>query len=147
MPVQLFEGETKLGRKLIADVRAVAAERPDHIYEKPNVGSDIENARTCVYVWNGKPSCLIGQGLWRGGLIDALFADEEMNYEGILHLADSDWWTNIKEYASLSDREVAWLRDAQRVQDAGEPWGAAIVEADTQDHPDRFIFRENSIYN
>lgn len=132
MPEYRFEGETELGCKIIAGVREAAAEQPDRIYERIAVGieGDVRDA-TCVYVWEGQPSCLIGQGLWRAEVIDASFTYQEWNIEGIGELILSEWWT--ARWPELSVREVAWLRWAQQTQDARRAWSVAVTDADEHD--------------
>lgn len=134
MPEYRFEGDTELGMALIAAVREVAAEQPDRKYEKIDVNRahGEGSMHICVYVWQGEPSCLLGQGLWRCDLIDASFVDHAMNYESITHLFESNWWIE-KGYAVLTAREMTWLREAQRAQDIGKTWSVAIVKADEWD--------------
>jgi hypothetical protein len=102
------------GQAVIAEVRRVAAESPDHINDSP-----------CVYVYRAQPKCLIGHGLWAAGLINKNFArplnNEIIDGQDMLsHLAD----------AMLTDDEITWLRMVQIRQDSGQPWGEAVRSTD-----------------
>ena len=109
------------GQKLIAAVRAVAAEQPDLVYTD-----------ACQYVVKDgpgeyRPGCLIGHALWRLGMIDSFwYGDSSRNISQITALT--------KEFR-LDTEEAYWLGVAQDEQDAQEPWGVAVRAAD-----DRFGF-------
>lgn len=109
---------------LIAEVRRVAAERPDYNYREEirKVGFD-----DCVYqLPNGEPGCLIGQGLFPLMEDKNIFSEfpglNEDDVEGL-------------EVAGLIDgteREIAWLSRAQIRQDAGFTWSEAVAVADCE---------------
>ena len=103
--------------ELWAEVQKIAAERPDHVYEPP-YGSD------CVYMHNGEPSCIVGQGFARLGLAPERFDDiEENSVEGIFE----DEWGLFSELVESDDPDaVSCMEVAQARQDAGKPWGEAV---------------------
>lgn len=106
-----------LGQQLISAVRAHAAEKPDHIYKSPY------GHGTCVYVYDGCPSCLIGQALWDLGLIDASFAGTAGNHVPFFSVVDHLGLV-------LDPDERKWLREVQYHQDARHSWGEAVAKAD-----------------
>lgn len=113
-----------IGQRLIAIVRQKAAAAPDFVYNPP-----IEEKGTCVYVHDGKPSCLIGQALWGAGLIDASLEDSAYNTETSSPL--------ISGYLSLIDigiNELTWLRAVQYKQDTRATWADAVAYADSGDN-------------
>lgn len=113
---------SELGQQLIAVVRRKVAEKPDYIYEQP-----VPERDTCLYVHDGKPSCLIGQALWEVGLIgaDLETVDKRHNSDSITVLAQ---FLGIKGY--LDEDELLWLRRVQQQQDDRKPWGRAVAVAD-----------------
>ncbi|UVK63440.1 hypothetical protein SEA_AEGEUS_65 [Mycobacterium phage Aegeus] len=107
-----------IGENLIRLVRKFAAETPDYIYEPPRVLT----AR-CVYVHNGKPSCLIGKALWELGLINSTFETSPKNSIGI-----ADIYMTLG--LALDAGEIKWLTNAQAAQDYKKPWSRAVDHAD-----------------
>lgn len=103
---------SELGQKLIELVREAAEERPDMCM---NGG--------CVYVRNGQPRCLIGQALWKAGLINESF-ESTRNNTLILGAI-----TSSLELA-LDQEELDWLRIAQSAQDTLHIWREAVQFAD-----------------
>lgn len=107
---------SELGQQLISIVRQKAAETPEFVYGAP------DDVRACVYVRDGKPSCLIGQALWGAGVIDCSISRHD-NADVFSVLADR-WRLGIDV------AEVSWLRKVQRRQDDGVAWGSAVAQAD-----------------
>lgn len=101
------------GQATIAAVREVAAEQPDTIW-----------SRYCAYVVDAKPGCLVGQGLWRAGLIDKHFAKRHA-LNGVSIGNDQ-----LQNFLKFDDDETDWLAMAQDYQDMGHPWGKAVAYAD-----------------
>jgi hypothetical protein len=101
------------GRRVIAAVREVAAERPNHVH----VGS-------CLYVFDTKdaPGCLVGHGLWRVGLIDRAWVRKHPTY-------NADAIDHLRIFAMDND-EVHWLRIVQVRQDHHHTWKVAVEWAD-----------------
>jgi hypothetical protein len=97
-------------------VKALAAERPEYVYERPEAG-------TCYYFHNGAPSCIVGHAL--ADELKAIGVEEgsELNDENIRRLsADLD----------ITPKAVAWLEDVQSMQDALTSWGEAVRVADSR---------------
>lgn len=117
----------RIGAQVIALVRAKAAADPEFVYkypvEKPMLSGGI--GKSCMYVHNGFPSCLIGQALWDAGHIGATLENTEMNNDGV-----SDLLHKLGIYHEFSRDELAWLVQAQEQQDKGMPWGEAVAYAD-----------------
>lgn len=103
---------SEFGQRLIEEVRKVAAENPDLDYKAP-----------CLYVKAGKPSCLIGQALWRLGVIDADFEQDSSNVDGMRGVLD-------RLSLRVDGSELEWLCDVQNAQDTWATWGGAIKYAD-----------------
>jgi hypothetical protein len=94
-------------------IRAIVAEfGEDYVY--PRFEGD-----GCWYVWDGKPSCLIGRVLHRlGADIEALKSCDDLGgfQEEILVMVDID----------MSDLTLTALRYAQSQQDQRHSWGEAL---------------------
>lgn len=109
---------SELGQRLIQIVRQKAAEDPGFVYQYPP-GRD-----TCLYVYLGSPSCLIGQALWEAGLIDASLEDLEINIETFHALIQA-------LELPIDSVEASWLASAQTRQDTNlHSWGEAVRGAD-----------------
>jgi hypothetical protein len=105
--------------EIIAAIRQAAAERPDHVYVKSWM-------RSCQYVdRNGEAhaGCLVGQGLWRKGIIGSSFIDAAANRMGIESLM------SYLDFVPTRPQRV-WLVRVQDRQDIGRPWGEAVRLAD-----------------
>lgn len=116
---------TVLGEQLISIVRVEAAETPDYIYRPPNLNG------ACLYVHQGRPSCLIGHALWGAGLIDANLPSARsgssvyINEESIRTVA-------VDLELDLSIAEINWLAHVQGKQDRASSWGDAVASADAK---------------
>ena len=83
--------------------------------------------RGCVYVMDGKPSCIVGHVLMNNGVTDAEFFYYRNNssfssIEGSLH----------RKGVLFSIEAVDYLQHLQDYQDAGRPWGEAHLLAMSQ---------------
>ncbi len=98
--------------KLIAEVRKIAAERPDTIYAHDGCEYD---SKECS---DGTIGCLLGQGLTAIGWY-------------ILEEADGRAITEVLENAGYleEDDKVQWCAKVQREQDWGASWGSAVQGA------------------
>lgn len=108
--------------KLVAAVREVAAEKPDHVYQTPANG-------TCAYVLDGQPSCIVGQAAWRLGLIDGSFEKHiEENTAGVT--------TFLRYLGAAMDEDNEYEREfldaVQEKQDQEVAWGEAVELADAR---------------
>jgi hypothetical protein len=114
-----------LGTKLIETVRQKAAENPHFIYTPPD-------GDQCVYVHEGKPSCIVGHALWAEELIGP---ELEKDTSRVGHYGDVPNGTTapiLLEYLNLTlnGGEVEWLNMVQSHQDNDVPWGRAVATAD-----------------
>lgn len=106
------------GDRLVQEVKRIAEANPDFVYQRPP-GSG------CVYVHDGRPSCLIGRALWNLGAIDADFENavddraRRVNQFGVMGLLELLG-------LSLSSDESVLLMTIQDRQDDGLPWGEAV---------------------
>lgn len=106
--------------QLIADIRKIAAENPEHVYER--VSLDDRTPSRCVYFIEGSPSCLVGQGFAKQGMAeDDLTPLDNLNSIGDL-LRDRIY--------DVDPVELRWLDRVQEVQDQGLPWSEAVDIAD-----------------
>lgn len=120
-----------VGQDLIKHVRALAAENPDYIYESPYTDDDADNRHgVCVYFYNGCPSCLIGQALFKAGLVSGELEYTNNNHTGFLALVEGLG-------LELDKSELKWLGNVQRFQDSHYSWGNAVVMADEEELPPR----------
>ena len=105
---------------LWAEVKKVAAEQPDYVYERPADG--------CAYEVDGKPSCLVGHAMFRLGMpLDLIRRCDRAG--AIEHVLDE-----IRgEFDESGDDKGVYrtlLGWTQGVQDSGTPWGEAVSEAE-----------------
>lgn len=111
------------GQKLIEAIRVKAEANPAFVYSRYNE----YHQPACVYVADGKPSCLVGHGLWDLGLIDAEFENvpqfNEVSVDGLAF----EWGP-----LNLDDAEIDWLRCVQARQDEHYPWADAVAWADDE---------------
>lgn len=107
---------------LEANVRAIAAQFPDRIYQQ---SKKTGSGPSCLYARDGKPDCLIAQGAFMAGMdIDTLLefdAADQYEDSGAEHVFKQFGFTAI---------ELDWLARVQQLQDDGCPWGEAVRMAD-----------------
>lgn len=85
--------------------------REDFVYELP------EDKNKCVYMNNGKPSCIIGHLFEADDLLDSKY-DEDVN-SGIMDV--------VNEYGlPYTDEAVVYMSAVQNAQDSGRTWGEVI---------------------
>jgi hypothetical protein len=111
---------------IISTLRAVVAERPDYVYERPAHMAPIrdgdgEIVGECMYVHTDpeddsklSPGCLVGTVLYRLGMP----LEELQRHEG------EGGWDVVDEFGGDDSRVV--MQDVQLRQDSGVPWGAAL---------------------
>lgn len=118
---------SEIGWQLIAAVRSAAARDPYRVDASAGRGG-------CQYVRNGQPSCIIGEGLWALGLIDA-----SLESLGGTPVPLSDFVPLNADLApslfrhlglELDEDEIGWLAMVQSKQDEGVCWTDAVREAD-----------------
>lgn len=110
------------GAKLIKIIRDLATEKPDFVYERP----EIEGDTGCVYVHDRQPSCIVGHAMWRAGLIDYSYELTPYNKQA--------FGDHLPGMATLTDREAQWLEEVQGQQDSGETWANSILSADSREY-------------
>lgn len=122
---------SELGQQIIAKVREIAAEQPDFVYHEP------PGAVSCVYVHDGRPSCIIGQALWALGLIDATLEHDEtpvLQPGTVYSPAKPNKVTSRDLFKHLGievdTEEAKWLRAVQSFQDSQFCWLLAVERAD-----------------
>lgn len=113
---------TTTEHKLIELIRAKAEAKPDFVYE-PLAGAGIGNS--CVYVDDGKPSCIVGHGAWDAGLIGPEFQLSRHNSDGVIELLE-----HLSTISEFSGADRAWLEAVQEAQDTGQTWAEAVKTAD-----------------
>lgn len=111
---------SELGQRVIAGVRLAATVKPDYVYPRVN--------NSCLYIEGGCPSCLVGQGLWFAGLIDANWNGDDAPELGSTDIA------SIVQHCGwdIDHDQVRWLAHVQANQDIGESWGNSVALADTE---------------
>lgn len=105
----------------VAVLRAIVNDHGfEHVYTPPGPGGQ------CVYVHDGKPSCLVGHVLHRLGL--ALPPSEQGMSNGWLAVVSAD-----KDHRyPFDDAAIKLLAQVQARQDGGMPWGLVVREAINQ---------------
>lgn len=115
--VSAAEVEPLTLERAIELTREVVAEfGPDHVYVKQ---LDSNEDRTCFYVHDGAPSCLVGHVLHRHGVPPEAFA----TLEGEAANEVVDMLTDAEERVAL------FLNTVQIEQDEGAVWGDALEAA------------------
>lgn len=103
------------GPRALELLREVVAEQPDFVYERVPV-EDL--GPSCLYQFDGKPSCIVGQVLFRHGWsIGELAALDARRPLPAAHCLPS----------KLVDSDArAILNEAQGFQDSGVPWRSVL---------------------
>lgn len=110
------------GQQIIAEVRKIAAEQPDHVYDRDN----------CWYrdPLNNEPACIMGKALANLGLLPPSEGDTYFEGKGIDKVLEI-----LGINASISEK--LWLVYVQQAQDgrtgeiqARKSWGCSVQYAD-----------------
>lgn len=109
---------------VMAQVRALAAERPDYVYRPVAPGA------LCSYVTGQDgQGCIVGQALMRLGVPKERLAASEAD-EGTAVPADELLQDLLDlDTAAMATNEVGWIMSVQTGQDSGETWGKAVAYA------------------
>ena len=101
---------------LWAEVKKVAAEQPDYVYEE----------KYCQYQHGGKPSCIVGHALHRLGVSPETLKvlDEKNGGGGIPAFGLPNEFPDLIEMDS--EASLFALSEAQEAQDSRLPWGEAV---------------------
>ncbi|QAY06595.1 hypothetical protein SEA_COOKIES_65 [Mycobacterium phage Cookies] len=127
---------TEIGQKIITKIREIAAEKPDFVYQAPvNDCADY-----CVYVHGGQPSCIVGQALWKLGIIGPSLETDRTRIEdpepGCTasegNTPNQSGSHGLLKYLGLevSPEEGFWIRAVQQNQDCRFAWGESVHLAD-----------------
>ena len=108
--------------QIIAEVRKVAAERPDHVYRNPE-WPESQTRGFCKYMHDGEPGCIMGTAFYHLGVT----LPEGGDVGNVL----MGYFPSI--YDQLSEEQESWLRSVQRNQDQGSSWADAVIKADEDD--------------
>jgi len=113
-------------KRLVAEVRALAAEKPDFVYTAIAFHADRHGGgEKCSYVHGDECGCIIGHAAVRAG----------MSLDELREKDDDDEDTSVSvqfaEYGLSADR-MGWLSKVQHGQDTKLPWGAAVSKADDE---------------
>lgn len=101
--------------QIIAEVRRLAAERPDYVYEKP------PGSTFCLYRHeDGSPGCIFGQAL------DNLGVGLDEHTYGTIGIVLFDLGV------AKTDQQANWMTSVQHYQDNGRPWAEAVAKADEE---------------
>lgn len=100
---------------IVATLKAVVAERPEHRYVQPATAG---REPGCLYVHGDVPGCLVGHVLHRMGVpLRELLRHEFSTASEVLEALDTD----------ISERVGAFLDNVQGDQDSGATWGDALA--------------------
>lgn len=112
--------------ELEAEVRRLAAERPDFVYARPSGTT----WGSCVYAHDGCGSCIMGQALINVGIPVEWFTESgTRNTWGIGELISLLHFE--ERIADDFDRRATdWFSDVQTQQDLSNKWSDAIARAD-----------------
>lgn len=113
------------GEQIIQAIRDVASEKPDFVYARP------EGSSKCMYMHEGKPSCLIGQALFKLGVIDASIESvpsaDHGNSAGAGSLLN---YLGEQGKIDVSFSQRRWISEVQWNQDKGATWSDSVQAAD-----------------
>lgn len=117
---------SEIGQKLIAEVRKVAAEQPDHVYWPAN----------CQYMAKGQPSCIMGQALYRLGYLPSEVPIEDVAINVVLSRLgltvdgpERTWLIRVQN-AQDGRIQLASLDPDSSFRDRRLSWGQAVQYAD-----------------
>lgn len=112
-----------IGEKLIDETRKVAAANPDFVYEREPRGDGSEFLKSCAYVRNNQPSCIVGHALWNLGLINGELESSSRNEDSVEEILSH-------LHINVDEGEGFWLTEVQNWQDCKTPWKDSITAAD-----------------
>lgn len=110
--------------KLISDVRRIAAQNPEFVYDVQDAYGNV----ACMYFepYSGRPSCLIGKGLALQGITYGMIAPLGLNTCSIGTMLDK-----VEGYGTeIRYVDAVWLTNVQKRQDGNMPWSDCIRSAD-----------------
>lgn len=109
-------------KALIDEVRRLAEEKPGFIYEAPG-------STRCVYVYDGKGSCIVGQASINIGLITDDFEYHPYNVDTNVLVLLPEILGGSFDYDEY-EASVDWLLRVQQRQDDSWEWSSSVEDAD-----------------
>lgn len=111
MEALTYDRAVELAREVVAEFGE------DYVYPQDHkVAESPSSVPSCVYVHDGKPSCLVGQILYRHGVdLDDLATQE---FTGA--------WIVAGKFAAANLKTCYFLDAMQSLQDKGSTWGEAL---------------------
>lgn len=106
------------------EVRSLAEKNPDFVYVNPDPN------RGCLYVYDGKPSCIVGQALSNLGVDLEFLQHLDTALDGgvgaleALHTYD--------EFEIDNNQSADLVSLVQHFQDSCVPWGQAVEAAEEE---------------
>jgi hypothetical protein len=113
--------------EIIQEVRRLAAERPDYVYdegEEPEGGDSIR----CFYWKDDRPSCIFGHALFRLGVTP----ERLQAADAVAPVGDSIESLLNRLAVGETPTETQWMGTVQRRQDDGWAWGEAVAATDRE---------------
>ena len=106
------------------EVRSLAEKNPDFVYNNPDPN------RGCLYVYDGKPSCIVGHALANLGVEIEFLQHLDTAMDGGLGALEA---LQTYDDFEVDDKQAADLVSlAQNFQDSGVPWGQAVEKAEEE---------------
>lgn len=131
---EYWDGTGVTAGTLEGEVRRLAAEQPDHVYDATNF-PDLKIGAKCKYTHTLEdksqvPGCIVGQAIFN---LTGKLVNQEIHGGGVL-----DFRFMRDEYnLGWSDR-ARFLANVQYHQDMQKPWGLAVTLADDKSHPENW---------
>ena len=104
------------------EVRSIAEKNPDFVYERPDPNG------WCRYVYDGKPSCIVGHALANLGVELEFLQHLDTAIDGGVGALEA---LQTYDEFEIDDNQAADLISlVQNLQDSGVPWGQAVEQAE-----------------
>jgi hypothetical protein len=117
---------------LVANVRELAASRPDNIYQPASAAPPTAPQRKCSYLTgnchDGTVGCLLGQALLAIG-----FTAHQLRRIDTLSIEEALASLSEVDSGHVDGGHVAWLMAVQCGQDEGHTWRRAVELADQEE--------------
>lgn len=115
------------GAKALTLLREIVKDHEDFVYEFPQPE---DHEQVCVYQYEGKPSCLVGQALAKAGVTPKELA--EMDIPKGPYSPVSINRVPLPERVHLTEEGREIFSAAQTAQDMRQPWSEALWEAENR---------------
>lgn len=130
---EYWDGTGVTAEALVEEVRRLAAEQPDYMYDPTNFddtsdGCALPKCRYTHYQNDGTrvPGCIIGKAIYN---LTGKLVDQAVTGGGVL---DFPFMQEEYAYASGWSDQARWLAAVQRNQDEKMYWGRAVELADAE---------------